>query len=520
MKALKSAWMAAAVAALAATTGCTTAMRKTTPFYKAMAPSSAMSAKAAEDKSEGERATDRVNVWPLAYWNRPVGSVLWPVVTFSEDHFGLFPLYSQFRQDGEGGEWDEFNVLWPLAQFDTKAKDYRVFPVYWGKDRKGKGYQTVFPLYWNGDGYNALLPLWFVGNDFVWTPLAGWSDTGWNALVGLVGGEKVEGKDWLQKESWVFPAYYLDRTYDVDSEGKKTLKSADFSLLAALWDWKWAGGTNVYWRVWPLAGRERDADFAERWGWMDGERLPEGVRPIEPGRRAVLVAQAAEQRVERKPVWAAEEGTQLRMGTNWVEVAELPGYGWSRKDERWWLLALAGREAYVDGHWVDGEGTRARWDGEREAERYVMEGRREWGNLLVAKGREERKATFEAASGAKIGDERRSNGHVLWLLYRWSGQEGVEGEEDWARRRVLWKLWDWERRGEDVSLDIFPGVTWDSKADGYRKASWLWRLFRWERDAQGRTSVDVLFIPVWRGGASKVDGQGSMVEGQGAEGAE
>lgn len=34
--------------------------------------------------------------------------------------------------------------------------------------------------------------------------------------------------------------------------------------------------------------------------------------------------------------------------------------------------------------------------------------------------------------------------------------------------------------GKDVSFDVFPGVTWDSKADGYRKASWLWRLFRWE----------------------------------------
>jgi hypothetical protein len=175
-------WMAAMAAAVAGTSGCTTAMRKTTPFYKTTAPSAAMEAKASEGKSEGERAVDRVNVWPLAYWNRPVGSVLWPVVTFSEDHFAVFPLYSQFRQDGEGGKWDEFNVVWPWAQFDTKGKDYRVFPVYWGKDRKGKGYQAVFPLYWNGDGYNGLLPLWWKTTNSTTTILAGWGKDGYWAV--------------------------------------------------------------------------------------------------------------------------------------------------------------------------------------------------------------------------------------------------------------------------------------------------------------------------------------------------
>jgi hypothetical protein len=166
----------------------------------------------------------------------------------------------------------------------------------------------------------------------------------------------------------------------------------------------------------------------------------------------------------------------------------------------------------VDGHWEDGEGERARWDGETEAARYVVEGTREWGNVLVAKGRTERKATFDASTGEKTGDERRSGGHVLGLLYRWSGKEGVEGEKDWARRRVLWKLWDWERTGGDVSVDVFPGVTWDSREDGYRKASWLWRAFRWERDAEGKTSMDVLFIPVWRGSARETDAKLEVAE--------
>ena len=236
---------------------------------------------------------------------------------------------------------------------------------------------------------------------------------------------------------------------------------------------------------------------------MDGDWLPEGVRPIEPGRRAELRSLAEELRKEKKSVWADAGRARIRMGTNWVEVAELPGYGWARKDERWWLATLAGREKWVVGRWLDGAGREAAWDGEGEAARYAVKGTREWGNGLVAKGRMERRATFDAADGRKVGDEKRWSGHVLGLLYRWSGREGAAGEEDWARRRVLWKLWDWERRGEDVSLDVFPGVTWDSRGDGYRKASWLWRLFRWERAADGKTSVDVLFVPVWRGSANE-----------------
>ena len=50
-------------------------------------------------------------------------------------------------------------------------------------------------------------------------------------------------------------------------------------------------------------------------------------------------------RAEKKSVWADEDRSRVWMGTNWVEVAELPGYGWHRKDERWWLLALAGQGA-------------------------------------------------------------------------------------------------------------------------------------------------------------------------------
>ena len=70
--------------------------------------------------------------------------------------------------------------------------------------------------------------------------------------------------------------------------------------------------------------------------------------------------------------------------------------------------------------------------------------------------------------------------------------------ESYSRHRVLWKLWDWERENGDVSLDVFPGFTYDSKKDGYSKTSFLWRFFRYENDPKSGKKVDVLFVPVWR----------------------
>ena len=124
--------------------GCATKEMKSTPFYEG------------NDVVYTGKPEDRVNVWPVAYWREPVGSVLWPITSFSNDHFALRPIYSQYKQDGKDGSFDEFNFLWPFCQADTKNDDYFVFPFFWGKDSNQHPYQALFPIYWNGHGYNSL----------------------------------------------------------------------------------------------------------------------------------------------------------------------------------------------------------------------------------------------------------------------------------------------------------------------------------------------------------------------------
>ncbi len=65
----------------------------------------------------------------------------------------------------------------------------------------------------------------------------------------------------------------------------------------------------------------------------------------------------------------------------------------------------------------------------------------------------------------------------------------------YARRRILWRVMNYERVNDSTSLDVFPGITYD-KTPGKRKVvSFLWHVFRYEWDKDKGTRVHVLFIP-------------------------
>ncbi|MCL1920487.1 MAG: hypothetical protein FWG50_05330, partial [Kiritimatiellaeota bacterium] len=87
---------------------------------------------------------------------------------------------------------------------------------------------------------------------------------------------------------------------------------------------------------------------------------------------------------------------------------------------------------------------------------------------------------------------------LLFFLYDYKREFSQSESHSYTRRRILWRLMHYEKLNGDTSLDIFPAITWDAKADGSRKTSFLWRFFRYERPAEGRAKLDLLFIPVLR----------------------
>ena len=143
------------IPALALMAGCATKEMKSTPFYEG------------HDVTYTGAPEDRVNLWPLAYWREPVGSVLWPMFSFSDDHFAIRPLYSHYGS--------EHNFLWPFGQYDTASREGRVFPVLWGEH-----YFDVFPVVWNHRDFHSLFPLCFwQENDYMTLfPLAWWDIDG------------------------------------------------------------------------------------------------------------------------------------------------------------------------------------------------------------------------------------------------------------------------------------------------------------------------------------------------------
>ncbi len=97
----------------------------------------------------------------------------------------------------------------------------------------------------------------------------------------------------------------------------------------------------------------------------------------------------------------------------------------------------------------------------------------------------------------------KESGSLLLMLYDTRHEitpqsDAPAGKNDYQRRRVLWHAWHYEKLNGDVSVDCLPGITYDAKADGFRQYSWLWRLYRWQRDAQGHRKLDLLFIPLIR----------------------
>lgn len=93
-------------------------------------------------------------------------------------------------------------------------------------------------------------------------------------------------------------------------------------------------------------------------------------------------------------------------------------------------------------------------------------------------------------------------GSLLLLLYHYRTtltpvvQAGAQPRET-VSKRVLWWLWNYQRDNDMVSVDVFPGITYDAGADGFRKWSFLWRAFRYEKGPGGK-KLDLLYIPLMR----------------------
>lgn len=120
------------------------------------------------------------------------------------------------------------------------------------------------------------------------------------------------------------------------------------------------------------------------------------------------------------------------------------------------------------------------------------------GNRILFNAESERRVSFDRETGRRVGESVDCETMALCgLFYREHDANTAKGTSH-THTRVLWKLWDREETNGNVTLDAFPGFSHESKTDGFSRTSFLWRFFRHEYDPKKGTSVDLLFIPVWR----------------------
>ena len=122
-------------------------------------------------------------------------------------------------------------------------------------------------------------------------------------------------------------------------------------------------------------------------------------------------------------------------------------------------------------------------------------------NRTLRIARERGHGAFPLWSAKHIDDPQRGriDAHsLLWFLYDRRAETGAEKPHAYVRHRVLWRLYHYEKLDGDVSVDVLPGITYDARKDGFRKTSFLWRVFRWEKSPDGKRKLDLLFLPLLR----------------------
>jgi len=425
-----------AAVTVALLSGCSTLGMKATPFYSG------------EYKEPAEK---RVNLWPAFYYREPVVSVLWPV-----------------------------------TQFDRGSGSGHVFPVFWGED-----YFVVFPEVWWFEDGKGVLPVFWGDDHLVVFPVVWWMD----------------------KTKAVFPVWVRS----------KSGKRHDTWALWPVFRWKqWGDDRGLH--VWPLAGAYKDGDKRYKFAlwplyhdWRDGDDsltltplwsarrqgdtrwdmlFPLYYRSIDPstqksrfltpliGRtqtgeqtRWILssLASSAAWGEDEKDLWMLAPMTHFRWGGDTVRSHVVPLYYYDRNDNLI-LTPVFSRHTDNGGGWVNLLAVAAHYS-------YLRDGRKTLSLL-------------PPVSSVSWGNEQfKSRLFPLWTYESRKGSAENIRETDFS---LLWRLAHYEREDDDKALDIFPGITWDSKADGYRQFSFLWRLFRIERTQDGDRNLDVMFLPLMR----------------------
>lgn len=432
-------------------------------------------------------------VFPVFWWDS--GFTVFPLAWYERDRrFNVFPLWLHSKSADGRDTW----ALWPIVRVKRKENErgFHVWPLIGAYEEDDDDSSYNFAMW-------PLCHAWREGNDsLVLTPL--WcsgvkDDSEWNLL---------------------FPVYYASTNPSADEERLLTpllgrMRSGDrtrWILTPILSSAAWGEDEKDIWMLGPVVHCQ--------WG---GENVQQHVIPLYYYNRnnklflSPLVSwhEGGNRRFVNLLTLLAQYSARRDGGRTFRLLPPLTGVSWGGKHRRvgGWLFSCrvsqygddekAGNKAYYvwlapSIYWEQDFGER-KWSKNPDGTRWDGDWRRNGFFPLW----------HYQSHGDAAAKRRYRDFSLLGLLYDYRLRQGrpakddPERTEDYVRARVLWRLFHYERIDEDKSVDVFPAMTWDSKADGYRQFSFIWRLFRIERTEDGAHNLDFLFIPLRRESGAK-----------------
>ena len=462
----------------------------------------------------------------LTVWNRSGSTILSPLYVRGLRDAGIPPLLTWWDKDrvcvlfGLAGWERDGSRHWALPFYVRDASrnqflslvyasdgDRRVLPVLlsawghdWGRIALGLGG-------WDADS-SWLVPFWYRAPDRFMTPLWGRMNKGedtvtWWAtpLFGTRSGSS--------SGSWLFPLWDLEWNHGKDH--RDLGYDHRFLLLGGARSGRRFGGRSSVW-FWPLFSDETNPRLDALRAEMDASRAPDREffrKETRVNWRYDVRPRTATTNLVEAPVRdAAREESEFLLGLGGSEHrVVLNGDAWRLAEKFGGAPAEGPLARFVDPNGIRSAAISAkagapgapagiRPASTNDVARYVSEDS-DWLFPLWSHERT-RGVMFELPSGEKSLDAELETFRALLFLYDYRREAVPEEGHDYARRRVLWRLYHYEKLNGDESTDVFPAITYDRRKDGYRKVSFLWRLFRYERDPEKGTTLDVLFLPLRR----------------------
>lgn len=373
------------------------------------------------------------------------------------DGVAVPPLLSWYMSDQKRSD------LWfggPLAHFS------------WGSERGGS---HVFPVaYWNTRTSTYLSPFYAT-----WTPDPDARKTLIPPALGYYERNHADRDLWL-----ALGLFHMGETKGREDSGRGHLFPLylydDGMFLTPLFGWNNGGGDDFVYPLTPLLGFWRN-EKSGMWLFPLFSRCRE-VKSDKVGGNVLWGFYSFERddgRFTFFPFFSYRRWDQS--GTNVVlRVGQSAGY-----DVNYLLFGRCLNERNVLNRYVGRDGGSA---------------------VPVLSDRQERVNRFfplwrYAGESWDDGREETSDFSLLLLLYDHRTEVQAVPRKGqparYVRSRILYHLWHYERTDDAVSVDLFPAITYDRRDESFRKFSFLWRGFRYER-SKGQRAVDLLFLPIWR----------------------